>query len=95
MSEMVLITSGMSSEEIAKLTSPVNVKETVLNEAAKDNKTKDTLSSIVTTVIIVPFFLLIVTMVQMLGAEINDEKTSRGMEVIISSVPVKMHFNWY
>jgi len=91
-SEMVLITSGMSSEEIAKLTSPVNVKETVLNEAAKDNKTKDTLSSIVTTVIIVPFFLLIVTMVQMLGAEINDEKTSRGMEVIISSVPVKMHF---
>ena len=91
-SEMVLESSGMSSEEIEKLTSPVNIKETVLNEAAKDNKTKDTLSSILTTVIIVPFFLLIVTMVQMLGAEINDEKTSRGMEVIISSVPVKMHF---
>lgn len=91
-SEMVLESSGMSSEEIARLTSPVNIKETVLNEDAKDNKTKDTLSGVLTTVIIVPFFLLIVTMVQMLGAEINDEKTSRGMEVIISSVPVKMHF---
>ena len=31
-------------------------------------------------------------MVQMLGAEINDEKTSRGMEIIISSVPAKTHF---
>ena len=31
-------------------------------------------------------------MVQMLGAEINDEKTSRGMEIIISSVPAKIHF---
>lgn len=91
-SEMVLTSSGMSHEEIEKLTSPVNVKETVLNEDAKDNKTKDTLSGVLTTVIIVPFFLLIVTMVQMLGAEINDEKTSRGMEIIISSVPVKMHF---
>lgn len=91
-SEIVLATSGMSSEEIAKLTSPVNVKETVLDADAKDNKTKETLSSVVTTVVIIPFFLLIVTMVQMIGAEINDEKTSRGMEVIISSVPVKMHF---
>lgn len=89
---IVLETSGLSYEEITKLTSPVTVKETILDETAKDNETKDTLSSIITTVVIVPFFLLIVTMVQMLGAEINDEKTSRGMEVIISSVPAKMHF---
>ena len=54
--------------------------------------TKETLSAVITTILIVPFFILIVTMVQMLGAEINDEKTSRGMEVIISSVPAKMHF---
>lgn len=91
-SEVVLISSGMSSEEISKLTSPVNVKETVLNENAKDNQTKENISAIITTVVIVPFFVLIVTMVQMLGAEINDEKTSRGMEIIISSVPAKMHF---
>lgn len=91
-SEIVYESSGLSKEEIARLTSPVSVKETVLNEEAKDTQTKETLSTIVTTVVIVPFFLLIVTMVQMLGAEINDEKTSRGMEIIISSVPVKLHF---
>lgn len=91
-SEIVLETSGLSPEEISKITSPVTVIETVLNSDAKDNKTKESLSAIVTTVVIVPFFILIVTMVQMLGAEINDEKTSRGMEVIISSVPAKLHF---
>lgn len=91
-SEIVLKTSGLSSEEIAKLTSSVAIKETVLNESAKDNQTKEMLSSVITTIVIVPFFILIVSMVQMLGAEINDEKSSRGMEIIISSVPAKMHF---
>ncbi len=91
-SEIVLKTSGLSSEEIAKLTSNVTIKETVLNASAKDNQTKEMLSSVITTIVIVPFFVLIVSMVQMLGAEINDEKSSRGMEIIISSVPAKMHF---
>jgi len=90
--EMVLNSSGMSSSEIATLTSPVNVKETILNNDTYDNQTKEKLSAMITSVVIVPFFILIVSMVQMLGAEINDEKTSRGMEVIISSVPAKMHF---
>ena len=91
-SELVLASSGLSADEIARLTSPVNVSERILNADAKDNQTKETLSAVITTILIVPFFILIVTMVQMLGAEINDEKTSRGMEVIISSVPAKMHF---
>ena len=64
----------------------------MLNEEAQSNETKQNVGSIVTTILIIPFFILIVTMVQMLGAEINDEKTSRGMEIIISSVPAKTHF---
>lgn len=91
-SEIVFETSGLSANEIASLTSPVNITETVLNKDAKDNATKQMISGVVTTVVIVPFFILIVTMVQMIGAEINDEKTSKGMEIIISSVPAKMHF---
>lgn len=90
--EIVLETSGLSIEEIQKFTSPVMVEENVLNKDAKDNQTKEMLSSVITTIVIVPFFILIVSMVQMLGAEINDEKTSRGMEIIISSVPAKTHF---
>lgn len=91
-SELVLETSGLTPEEIAALSSPVEVNERVLNVDAQNNEAKQNVGSIVTTVLIVPFFILIVTMVQMLGAEINDEKTSRGMEIIISSVPAKIHF---
>ena len=90
--ELVLETSGLSASDIAKFTSPVNLKETVLNADSQDNETKEMLSGVVTTIFIVPFFILIVSMVQMLGAEINDEKSSRGMEIIISSVPAKTHF---
>lgn len=90
--EIVLETSGLSSEEISKFTSPVKVSETVLNEDAQNNETKEVMSGVITTIFIVPFFILIVSMVQMLGAEINDEKSSRGMEIIISSVPAKTHF---
>ena len=39
-----------------------------------------------------PCFFLIVYLVQMIGAEVNDEKTSRGMEIIISNVSPKVHF---
>lgn len=90
--EIVLETSGMTMEEISKMTSPIKVVETVLNEDDKNNEQKEMLSGVITTIFIVPFFILIVSMVQMLGAEINDEKSSRGMEIIISSVPAKMHF---
>ena len=91
-SELVLSTSGLTPEEITALSSPVEITETILNEDAQSNETKQNVGSIVTTILIIPFFILIVTMVQMLGAEINDEKTSRGMEIIISSVPAKTHF---
>ena len=42
-------------------------------------------------VMILPFFFLIVTLVQMIGAEINEEKTSKSMEYIITNVSPKDH----
>ena len=41
---------------------------------------------------ILPFFMLTLFLVQMIGAEINEEKTTRGMEIIISNVSPKVHF---
>ena len=43
-------------------------------------------------VFILPFCMLIVLLVQLIGGEINEEKTTRSMEVIISNVPPKVHF---
>ena len=41
--------------------------------------------------IILPFFMLSLILVQMIGAEINEEKTTKGMEIIISNVSPKVH----
>ena len=42
--------------------------------------------------VILPFFILVIFLVQMIGAEINEEKQTRSMEVIISNVSPKIHF---
>ena len=36
--------------------------------------------------------MLSIFLVQMIGAEVNDEKTTKGMEIIISNVSPKTHF---
>ena len=36
--------------------------------------------------------MLVIFLVQMIGAEINEEKQTRSMEVIISNVSPKVHF---
>ena len=50
------------------------------------------ISSGLVLIFIVPFFFLITMLTQMIGAEINDEKSTRGMEIIISNVSPKTHF---
>jgi len=49
------------------------------------------MGAIVVVAFILPFFFLIVTLVQMIGAEINEEKTNKSMEIIISNVQPKDH----
>jgi ABC-2 type transport system permease protein len=39
-----------------------------------------------------PLFMLILFLVQMIGAEVNEEKTTKSMEIIISNVSPKTHF---
>lgn len=91
-SSVVLQTSGLTEEEILALTSPVNVIRTVTNENVENAESKDMISASLILVFIVPFFFLITMLTQMIGAEINDEKSTRGMEIIISNVSPKVHF---
>lgn len=92
-SAYVLETSGMSEEEIAALTSNVVLSKNVTNPDLDENaEGNDLVSSGLIIVLIVPFFLLITMLTQMIGAEINDEKSTRGMEIIISNVSPKTHF---
>lgn len=91
-SSIVLQTSGLTESEIKSLTSPVTIIKTVTNEESENAESKDLLSSGLILVFIVPFFFLITMLTQMIGAEINDEKSTRGMEIIISNVSPKTHF---
>lgn len=89
----VLEQSGISESEIAALTSNVVITKNVTNPEMDENaEGKDILSSGLILIFIVPFFLLITMLTQMIGAEINDEKSTRGMEIIISNVSPKVHF---
>lgn len=89
----VLEQSGISESEIAALTSNVVITKNVTNPEMDENaEGKDILSSGLILIFIVPFFLLITMLTQMIGAEINDEKSTRGMEIIISNVSPKIHF---
>lgn len=81
--------NGLSSEEMAKITSPITINRVVTNE--KEITASEDATNMSLIVFLVPFFMLIVLLVQMIGAEINDEKTTRGMEIIISNVPAKVH----
>lgn len=81
--------NGLSNEEMAKITSPISINRVVTNE--KEITASEDAANMSLIVFLVPFFVLIVLLVQMIGAEINDEKTTRGMEIIISNVPAKVH----
>ena len=85
--------SNISPDELNKIYESVDIKREILDE---NKKTEDeSMNMIMTTVfpfLILPFFALSIFLVQMIGAEVNDEKTTRGMEIIISNVSPKTHF---
>ncbi|MGE5455633.1 MAG: ABC transporter permease [Ignavibacteriales bacterium] len=85
--------SNISIEEINKIYAATNIERIYLSKD-KTNK-EESMEMIMSTVfpfIILPFFMLTIFLVQMIGAEVNDEKSTRGMEIIISNVSPTTHF---
>ncbi len=88
-----ILSSDISIEEINKLYEPIEIEREILNESEKsEDENTNIIMTTVFPVIILPFFMLSIFLVQMIGAEVNDEKTTRGMEIIISNVSPKTHF---
>lgn len=83
----------ISEEEMTIINTGVAIQRTILDDS-KDSadENMDMITSTVFPVFILPFFILVIFLVQMIGAEINDEKTTRGMEIIISNVSPSVHF---
>ena len=84
---------NISQEELAKINTPVKIKREYMQDGKNENEENmEYILSLVTPIIIFPFFMLITLVVQMIGAEINEEKSTRSMEIIISNVSAKVHF---
>lgn len=83
----------LSSEEINKLYSQATVERVIIDES-KDAaaETSETLLTSIFPVLTMPLFILTIFLVQMIGSEVNDEKTTKSMEIIISSVSPVKHF---
>ncbi len=88
-----LVHSNIDPNELASITKAISIDRVILDEDKKSSD--DNMETIMGTVfptIILPFFMLVIFLVQMIGAEIYEEKSSRSMEIIISNVSPKTHF---
>lgn len=90
---IALMLSDVDLELYNKITSPIEVERIILNEEETDEEElMNTVMGVVFPTVTLPFFILVVFLVQMIGTEINEEKSSRSMEIIISNVSPKTHF---
>ena len=85
----VLLDYNISELEYQNINKSVEIETVVLDE---DNNEDDMVVITVMQIITMPLFMLILFLVQMIGAEVNEEKTTRSMEIIISNVSAKTHF---
>ena len=89
---------NLTQEEMNKVNASVEVVDKVLFDKSNNKKDKsnnnddsDIMGVIAVIIFTMPFFFLITTLVQMIGAEINEEKSTKSMEIIISNVSPKDH----
>ena len=84
---------GISPDDLNKISKSVEIKrECVEKNKSEEEEKNEFVMGVVTPIVILPFFMLITLVVQMVGAEINEEKSTRSMEIIISNVSTKVHF---
>lgn len=86
-----LILSNIDPSILENISTPTKVDRVILNDSnSQDENTKLIMNSVFPTLIL-PFFMLVIFLVQMVGGEICEEKTTRSMEVIIANISPKYH----
>lgn len=90
---LAMLDSSIPTDKLNAIYNPVEIKRTFLDEnMTSEDENMEMITTTVFPVVILPFFMLTLFLVQMIGAEVNDEKATRGMEIIISNVSPKTHF---
>ncbi|CCV64064.1 ABC-type transport system, permease component [Alteracholeplasma palmae J233] len=62
------------------------------NENQSKKEIEKVVGSAVSSILIVPMFILVIMGIQFIGTDIIEEKSTKAIEVIIASVPPKTHF---
>lgn len=83
---------NISSSVLSLIDAPVEIERIKLSDNKNTDEMLELIMGTVFPIVILPFFMLTMFLVQMIGAEINEEKTTKGMEIIISNVSPTTHF---
>lgn len=90
---LALQKSNIDKQELDNIYKEITATREFISEDVNENEELiQTLSQVIIPIFIIPFFILIILVIQMIGAEINEEKSSKSMEIIITSVSPKTHF---
>ena len=83
---------NISDNILALIDAKVEIERIKLDDNKNADEMLELIMGTIFPLIILPFFMLTMFLVQMIGAEINEEKTTKGMEIIISNVSPTVHF---
>lgn len=85
--------SSIDVDDLNRIYNNVSIERIILDDdKSSQEESMNIIMNTVFPLFILPFFMLIIILVQMIGAEVNDEKSTRGMEIIISNVSPGTHF---
>lgn len=83
---------GIDKDTMDLIEKSVDIEKININEDKKDDDLTNLALSVIFPIVILPVFLLVTYLVQMIGSEINEEKSTKSMEIIISNVSPEVHF---
>lgn len=84
---------GLTEEQYNKITKGVDIEREILDEdVTSEEENTEMIMTTAFPILILPFFMLTIFLVQFIGSEVNDEKSTKSMEIIISNVSPKVHF---
>lgn len=83
---------GIDKDTMDLIEKSVDIEKINIKEDKKDDDLTNLALGVIFPIVILPVFLLVTYLVQMIGSEINEEKSTKSMEIIISNVSPEVHF---
>lgn len=91
--QLAIEQSNIDEKELNRIYNNISIERIILDsDKSSEDESASVFINTLFPLFILPFFMLTIILIQMIGAEVNDEKSTRGMEIIISNVSPGTHF---